>query len=147
MLNYVRYKVLLFKLHRQSILMDKELADFVKNNAPNTPEYCAELNHLGIRGIELEDWIKFVKTDYFQRKCDRLIIEMPEKNEVYYYKHNFDDYEGDRFILTTKGFELVRSSIRKEEKDLRDRISFWSSIFTGLIGASIGLITIIKMKF
>ena len=69
---------------------------------------------------------------------------MPKKEVGTYYKYNFADGDGERDILTIKGFQIVRNSIRQEKKEKREAFGFWSSLIIGLIGAAIGLISAIK---
>jgi hypothetical protein len=105
-----------------------------------------ELDYLLRQQDELLTWIEFLQTKYYQKKCNQLVISMPEQNDkLYYYKFDFDDDAGDRDILTILGFQKVRTSIRQEEKEKREAFGFWVTLLIGLIGAIIGLVSILKI--
>ena len=104
-----------------------------------------ELSFIGQEEQEIDNWINFRQTQYYQSVCQSLELPMPDRdNNEYYYKFNFDDDYGDRHILTTAGFHVVRNAIREEKKARREVFGFWFAVITGLIGALIGLVSVIK---
>ena len=104
-----------------------------------------ELNGMDDEVENLQKWTEFLKTEYYFKRCNKLIIPISEKsNNSYYYELNFDDDLGERKIFTTEGFSKVRSLIRQEMKERREIVTFWTSTIIVIIGALIGLITVIK---
>ena len=72
---------------------------------------------------------------------------MPDKkNEENYIKYNFDDEHGKRYILSVKGIHEARKSIREENRAKREVIDHYFTMGIGLIGAIIGLVSIIIDK-
>ena len=144
MLNYLKYRYHLYLLNKSSRKLSKQFLSADKR-VQNKGQY----DYIGLQDIsrqqnELQTWIEYIQTKYYQKKCNVYIIPMPEKDDLNYYQYNFDDNEGEREILTIEGFHYVRRSIRNEKKERRESFGFWVTVVTGLLGALIGVISIIK---
>lgn len=144
MLNNLKFRLQLIQLESHSRKLSNNYLQ-VEKRIKNKSQYdYLELQDILRKQVELQKWIEFQQTQHYQQNCNRYIIPMPKKEDGNYYKFNFDDDGGDKDILTIKGFQIVRNSIRKEKKEILEAFGFWSSLIIGLIGAAIGLISAIK---
>ncbi|RPA22589.1 hypothetical protein EGC77_21410 [Shewanella psychromarinicola] len=90
-------------------------------------------------------WIEYIKTAYFKYKADSLLIPMPAQDDALMFTtHDFGDESGSVKILTLNGIHYLRSKIRDEQKAKREVIAFYFTLCTGLIGAAIGLVSVLK---
>lgn len=145
MFNYLKYRLELMKLEKSSRRLSKEYDEKYKRIVGKPQEYHAELNELVREQDELQIYIYYLQTRYYQEKCNKYIIPMPSKAEVnYYFQHDFDNEEGAIDILTIEGFYKVRSLIRQVEKENREIVGFWVTLTIGLLGAVIGVISVLK---
>ncbi|MBC8527337.1 MAG: hypothetical protein ISS28_03910 [Candidatus Cloacimonetes bacterium] len=144
MIESFQYKFELHKLRKvqRKLAQEYEVAEVrVKKKGFND----WELSSIAQKEDEFDKWIDYRQTQYFQRLCQRLLVPMPDiENEKLYYKFNFDDEHGDRHILTTVGFHAVRNLIREEKKRKRAAFGFWFTVLIGLIGALIGLVSVLN---
>jgi len=144
MFAYLRYKLELRRLNKFGSNLSKQRKEFEDSDEVCGPERYPDLQPILDKEWELESWIDFHQTKYYESICREMIIPMPEKNDQkLYYKFNFDDDAGDRYILTTAGFHEVRNSIRDEKKRKREAVGFWITMLTGVIGALIGLVSVL----
>ena len=94
---------------------------------------------------ELDCWIEYYKTAYLKSKADKFLVPMPDdKDTEMYNSYDFDDELGAKNILTTKGMHKLRVMLREEYKARREVVAFWFTIITSLIGATIGLVSVLK---
>lgn len=148
MFNYLKYRLKLYRLEKIDRKLSEKYMQADKRVSQKGQEDYMELGYLSNQQDEMQTWIEFFQTTYYQEKCEKFAIPLLKKEDGdYYYQFNFDDEEGDRDILTTEGFYKVRGLIRQEEKDRREIYGFWASAITGIIGGLIGFLTIIRMKF
>lgn len=144
MFNYLKYRLELYQLQKSSRRLLKQYKQINKQVVNKGSEHFMELNDLARQQDELQTWIEFLQTKYYQEICNRYVIPMPDKDEGNYCIFNFDDGEGEREILNTEGFYKVRSLIRQEKKERREALGFWVTLLIGLLGAIIGLAAILK---
>jgi hypothetical protein len=124
------------RIVKKNVLFEHNSKPYVNNE---------ELSSLYSENVKVENWISFIQTQYYKKKFEKLMLLMPEiENTEYYFEYNFDDEEGVRQILTRKGFHFIKSLLDDYYKKKREIISFWFTITIGLIGALIGLISILK---
>lgn len=148
MIKLIKYRYDLWQLETRSKVLMKIYTKVKKESTLKSQADFLEIESIAQEMDNLDTLIEYIKTKYYQDKCHKLIIPLPEKSDKkFYYVFNFNDDEGDRAIFTTDGFHHARSLIRQEEKERRESISFWTSTIVGIIGGLIGLITIIKSKF
>lgn len=144
MIEYLKYTKELRRLN-------KELNKLSHNYDQTEESYKGEddQGHLSSLSQELDEfnqWIEFYKTNYLKSKADKLFVPMPDTQDASMYSnYDFDDLKGSRKILTTKGIHYLNTLIREEQKAKREIIGFWFTITTGLIGAIIGLVSVLKL--
>jgi hypothetical protein len=144
MFNYLKYRLRLFRLERHNRKATKRYKEKIKETIGSQNDWM-ELQSLSEESDKWQHGIDSFKTEYYQSACNRYIIPMPNRSDVnYYYTYDFDNEEGDRYILRTEGFYAVRNLIKKEQKERRERVSFWFSIIMGLIGGTIALVSVLK---
>ncbi|MFN3784859.1 MAG: hypothetical protein ACK4R6_13150 [Spirosomataceae bacterium] len=145
MIEFVKYQYELWKLENRMKSLLKTYDFHEKRIMFHSQNDLMELKSMDDEVENLQKWTEFLKTEYYFKRCNKLIIPIPEKsNNSYYYEFNFDDDLGDRKIFTTEGFSKVRSLIRQEMKEKGEIVTFWTSTIIGIIGSLIGLITVIK---
>ena len=143
MIEYFRYRK---ELHRLNKVLAKLMSEYdeTKNSYKGENDH-GHLSYLAQGLHEYEQWIELYKTNYLKSKADQLLLPMPDTQDKTMYKmFNFDDEEDPKHILTTKGIYHLKKSIREENKAKREIVGFWFGITTGLIGAAIGLVSVLK---
>jgi hypothetical protein len=115
------------------------------NKKDDSQEKFMKLEDLN-RQMDLYDTgVEYLKTTYYESQCNKLGIPIPDKNDnVQYYKFNFDDHEGEVYILKDKGFHDLRNQIREERKYFRDIFGFYLSLLIGVIGALTALVSVLR---
>ena len=142
MIDYLKYRLQLRKLNKQIWENSKHYfkkiaqAEREKKEESDIEDIYAEW-----QGVNKEPEInrKILETNYLMEKAIKYNVPLPDINDntLYdvYYEHNF---------LSDKGrFELNRN-IRQE---IKERLEIWIPYITvviGLIGALIGLISVLK---
>ena len=143
MFEYLKYVKSLKKLSKERHKLSDKFSDLEKSYKGQDDN--GHLSFLGHDLYELDCWIEYQKTVYLKTKADKLLVPMPDQNDAEMYRsYNFDDEQGDLNILTTKGMHKLRVMLREERKYRREVVAFWFTIITGLIGATIGLVSVLK---
>lgn len=144
MIEYLTYRIQLRKLNKALSKLHNEAA-LVESSYKSGEDDQGHISYIYHQCHQLEQWIEFHKTSYFKNKADSLLIPMPSTQDTTIYEEfDFGDEDGPKKILTAQGIYQVRELIRNEQKAKREVVGFWFAIITGLIGAVIGLISIIK---
>ncbi len=143
MIDYLKYIAILSRLKKESLRLSKEY-DNVENSYGGEEDH-GHLSFLAQKQQELDCWIEYHKTAYLKAKADKLLVPMPDiKDHEMYFSYDFGGEEGSLDILTEKGIYSLRNLIREECKARREVAAFWFTITTGLIGAAIGLVSVVK---
>ena len=143
MIEYLKYKRTLQKLRKRQLKISKELEQV--SSRDKTPEDFAYASLIYQDEEKVTNWIEHLQTKYYCNICQDLLIPVPDrKDKSLYYQFNFDDEEGERYILTSIGFHHIRKLIRKERKEKREAFGYWAALIIGIIGALTGLLSIIK---
>ncbi|HLG35848.1 MAG TPA: hypothetical protein VI757_13275 [Bacteroidia bacterium] len=142
MVSYnLKFKRFLKRLRNKQKLALIEAANILINSPEESAHYSSLLNEAD----NIKNAIEYFQTEHYKIICDSLKIPMPDlEDSKFYYRYNFDDDEGDKYILTKEGLYDVRDRIRKEKKERREIAGFWISMIIGLLGTLIGLISVIK---
>lgn len=145
MIDFVKYRVALRRLVRQ-----KEKICFAY--AKQISEAHKERKKLDdIRALESSAWfeeqmlneeISILATTYWISKATKHFITIPSRAEEGMWEQC--DKISERFVLTSSGISVLRSSLRTERKERRDLILPYILAFTGIIGALTGLIAILR---
>jgi hypothetical protein len=139
-LNYLKYRL---ELRKQRIH-----AEDLEKKAPDDCEQNHENGALGnyFRQLEnSEQWRALIQTEYFIQEAERLLVPIPEySDKTMYSRVEWDDHPDEPYYLTAIGLKSLKASVREEKKHRREIAAFWMSSLTGLIGVTIGLITIIS---
>lgn len=92
-----------------------------------------------------EDSINAIITQRLIAKANKLDLPIPpypsrgeEVNQCWYYSE-----DGTERLLTAQGRTILRDSIRKEKRERFEARARWVTLLTGIIGAAIGLITVV----
>lgn len=138
--NYIQYRYDLFRQKRSAKELEKK--------APPESEHSHESGEMQNyhHRVELSDqWRALIQTDYYRRKSESLLIEMPDIDADDMYRQvDYDDHPDQPYYLTSKGLKFVKAAIREEQKHSRERFSYWFGIAIGLIGALTGLVSAYK---
>lgn len=94
------------------------------------------------RGI-IDDEIRKLESDYFIKLANKLLIPIP-KHE--YESEAWEHTEDGRSCLSITALTELRSSVRKELKERDEHMLMWATGITGVIGALIGLVSVIFDK-
>ena len=144
MFRYVKFRIELRRLSRIQKRLDAKYKVVYEDSAKQGND-DGELSAVGQEAQEVEMWIQYRQTEYLKSICQAYIIPFPaQEDDKLYFNFNFDDEEGDRFILTTAGIHLVRGMIRDERKARREVVGFWLAMTTGILGSLIGLVSVLK---
>ena len=138
--NYVQYRYELFKQKRAE-----------RGLLRNEPPDCEQSYESGamadfVRRCELsEQWRALIQTDYYRRKAESLLVQMPDESDsALYSRVEWGDHPDEPCYLTPLGLKTVRDSIRAEQKHRRESVGYWFGIVVGLIGAITGLVSAFK---
>lgn len=143
MLAYFKYRKDLHSLKKEAANLEQKYTDAEKSY--NGEDDRGYLNFLGSQQIELEIWIEYRKTLYFKSKADSLLIPMPPVDDkTMYTSQDVGDAGGNVYILTLNGIHYLKNKIREEHKANREVVAFYFTLCTGLIGAVIGLVSVLK---
>ena len=142
MIEKIKYLLKLKKLRNAKGEISKRLTRL--ESIQQTADTIAEANSLFQDEEKVMSWIEYLQTQYYHSVCHKLIIPIPKFESENYYKYDFDDNNGERYILSSNGFYIVRQMIRTEKKERREFFSFWVIILFGLIGAITGLVAVFK---
>lgn len=144
MIEYIIYRLELARLNT-ALAKLLEQTRSVETSYKSGEDDQGHIDQMYHRCHKLEQWIEFHKTNYFKKKADKLLIPMPSSQDATMYDDfDFDDGDGPKKILTESGIYQIRELIRNEHKARREAVSFWFAIITGLIGAAIALISVMK---
>jgi hypothetical protein len=143
MLSYLKYRKELHALKKEVAKLENEYVEIEKSY--ENIDDRGHLTFLASQQHDLDMWIEYRKTSYFKSKADTLLIPMPDVSDTLMYTtHDFGDESGSVKILTLNGIHHLRSKIRDEQKAKREVIAFYFTLCTGLIGAVIGLVSVLK---
>jgi len=146
-MNYLSYRVALFKLHRER----KKLTSVVSREAEEARKTGGERKAKEIREAvqfdfdEIEDKILRLLTRYLVSKANKTFLATPSFSEEdgMWEQSNFTG----NYHLTEKGIREVLGMIRKDQKERMELLSYWFpwiGLLIGLIGAITGLVAVIK---
>ena len=143
MLAYLQYRKNLHSLKKKVATLENEYVKIKKSYEGKDDQ--GHLSFLAAQQDDLDMWIEYKKTSYFISKADSLLIPMPDESETLMYTtHDFGDGSGSVKILTLNEIRHLKSKIRDEQKAKREVIAFYFTLCTGLIGAVIGLVSVLK---
>ena len=136
--NYIQYRYDLFRQKRSAKALEK-----------TAPLDCEESRETGalqeyFRREELsEQWRALIQTDYYRRKAESLLIDMPDTNDpTMYSRVGWEDHPDEPYYLTPAGLKVVKATVREEQKHRREAVGYWFGILVGLIGAITGLVSV-----
>ena len=139
-LNYLKYRLELRKQRKHAEELQKK-----------EPEDCEQNQESGALSEHFhqmetsEQWLALIQTEYFIREAERLLVPVPEyTDEAMYSRVDWNDHPDEPYYLTVLGLKTLKALVREEKKHRREIAAFWMSASTGLVGATIGLITIIS---
>jgi len=98
----------------------------------------------GPEDVLYEDEIHELWTRYLREKAERLLLPLPPMDDENYWE---ESRVTSRKLLTRKGIDEVRRSIRRELHERRSGWLTWVAALTGLVGAISGLVAIISSNF
>ena len=138
--NYIQYRYDLFRQKRSEKALKKK-----------APPDCEQSDESGtmqsyFRDLELSDqWRALIQTDYYRRKAESLLVEMPSVDEAgMYLRVAWDDHPEEPYYLTPAGLRFAKAAIREEQKHRREAVGYWFGIAVGVIGAATGLVSVFK---
>ncbi|PAA12410.1 hypothetical protein [Pseudomonas fragi] len=138
--NYIQYRYELFK--------QKKAAKSLSISEPPDSEQSYESGEMAdyVHRWELsEQWRASIQTNYYRRKAESLLVQMPEEvDSTMYSRVDWNDHPDEPYYLTPLGLKTVRDSIRVEQKHRRESVGYWFGIVVGLIGAITGLVSAFK---
>jgi len=138
--NYLKYRLELWKQRKHASELQKKAPDDCEQNHENGA--LANYHHLMENS---EQWLALIQTEYFIREAERTLVPIPECSDLTMFSRvEFDDHPDEPYYLTALGLKTLKASVREEKKHRREIAAFWMTSLTGLIGVTIGLITIIS---
>jgi len=138
--NYAKYRIQLKNQRKRA----NELRRSCPDDNPHAREDGTLQNYFNQVEIS-EQWLSLIQTEYFTAEARRLLVPVPEYGEEgMYLRVAWDDHPDEPYYLTAPGLKILKSAVREEKKHRREIAAFWMTSLTGLIGATIGLITIIS---
>ncbi|MBD3670028.1 MAG: hypothetical protein HUJ29_04570 [Gammaproteobacteria bacterium] len=146
MFEYYRFRKELKKLHASRVSLTRKITE-LEENRTDYYESQPEIDWHIQQEDKLDYGILLLQTNFFKQQLESHLIPMPSKdNSEYWFKYDFDDNNGEVYLLSESGIIFVKSLLREEERIVRDRIMFWVSIIFGLIGVVTGLVSLLVNK-
>jgi hypothetical protein len=87
--------------------------------------------------------IQEAQSEYLISEADRLLIPMPDWDDHNLWSVHADT---DEHVLNRAGINELRSAIRLEKKARAERFLMWVPGIVGILGAAIGLASILIRK-
>jgi hypothetical protein len=141
MFERIKYRYRLCKLKR-SEKRTKKIYDSHIKKAQNDDEKQSVISEAMFFIGEEDLKIRKLHTDYLRQVANNLIVPLPEfKDESIWENVNS---LGIMYILTPKGVYELKRLIRNEKKEKREVIFNWITLLIGLLGAIIGVISVLR---
>jgi hypothetical protein len=105
-----------------------------------------KLAEWGADGQLAEDEISEIVAERLINKARRLDVPLPPypiEGDAHQYEFWETSSITGRYILTQKGRALVRDALGKEKRERFESKARWVTLFTGIIGAAIGLVSVL----
>ncbi len=148
MFKWLRNWIELFKLNRKERALDKEgerkrVEAREKKDESILEEWDNNYGHFVYEDIRWSR--KKLVSDALMREADELHLPRPQYADKAKWEDELDEYDRPRgLVLTPESITELRSTIRKEKNERRERWVKFVPIITGLVGASIGLVVVIR---
>lgn len=142
MFEGIKYRYRLWKLLRSRQKTKKTYDDLIKKAQNDDREQQSIVSEAVFFVGEEDLKIRELHTEYLCQVAKNLIIPIPEfKDEsIWENVHSF----GIMYILTPKGVYEFKRLIRNEKKEKREIIFSWITLLIGLLGAIIGVISVLR---
>jgi len=138
--NYIQYRIDLRKQNKAQRALDKTRPAETQENYDS-----GALDFVAREEDGLFEWKRLIQTEYYRRKADNLLVQMPNvTDEAMYQQVEWDKDPKEPRYLTDEGLRVVRKAIREEQKHKREAFGYWFGIAVGLIGAITGLVSAFK---
>lgn len=138
--NYIQYRIDLRKQSKAQRALDKTRPEETQENYDS-----GALDFVAREEDDLFEWKRLIQTEYYRRKADSLLVQMPSvTDEAMYQQVEWDKDPKEPRYLTDEGLRVVRKAIREEQKHKREAVGYWFGIAVGLIGAITGLVSAFK---
>lgn len=88
-----------------------------------------------------------IHSQYYEHKAKLAAVPLPNRAEKAMYDRIEWDYDiplEPIYYLSSHGIKYVRGQLWEANKQNRERITYWLSIFFGVVGALTGLISVWK---
>lgn len=157
MLRWLRDRIAVYKLNRKEKSLDEEAVRVQKAaKEKKQPELYDEWESAAHWEYEVIAWSrKKVVSDALIREADELHLPRPQYGD----NGKWEEEEKDEplaqtgMVLTPEAMAELRGTIRKERRERRETVESWVKIIgglltivTGLVGALIGLVSVLKHK-
>ena len=148
MFRWLRYKIKLGKINRQRKKLDKEGERKQAEGQEKKDEFIFE-NWRDSYGDDAWREIEWERqklvSNYCLREADERHLPRPKYADKTKWEEEDDEYGGRHgLVLTVEAITELRATIRKEKREANDGWIRLLPIITGLIGALIGLVSVLK---
>ena len=140
MIEAVKYKWELRKLNRRHDELSRFYAE-KEAKAKSSDEKQDIRAEAGSVIVPILEKIDSLQTRRFCRIANRLLVPIPSRNDKEMWSEKHYDYG---HVLTDKGIWEIKKLIRQEKRERREGFSFWLVALTGIIGATTGLVAVLK---
>lgn len=144
MLEYCKYQTKLTKLFRgkESLIISyDEKIRLARSDGKLNDEIESLENTLRFEEQMVDEEISVLVTNYLINKAKRKFIPTPSIDSEGMWEQC--GIMSSRYILTNNGIATLRTSLRKELKEKIEVFVIVATAFTGIIGATTGLIAVI----
>jgi hypothetical protein len=145
MFDYVKFRWRLHWHERDDRETDRKYVAWLKKakaqNAPKSEIETLEYER-NMDGMNSADEVRKLHSRYYCLQAARMLIPLPDLMDKEMWEHE----SPNRICLTEKGVMHVRSIVRAERKVNLEIFLMWVPGVVGLIGAAIGLASILIRK-
>lgn len=140
MFDWIKYRYCLWKLLRSKRETQGSYSKTIKK-AKSEEEKRKTSSEAGFFIAEEELKIRELQTARLRYIAKRLMVPIPEFKDENLWKK---DRCLNTYILTSRGIYELKKLIRNEKKEKREIVFSWITLLIGLLGAQIGLISMLK---
>jgi hypothetical protein len=130
------------RLHRKEMMgTERALQDAWNRSA--TRDELSEIEGGSSQGVMY--WrIRVLTTQFLVSEAARLVVPLPSLEDKELWTHWGSGAPNEEHVLTIKGINELRAAIRVEQKARAERFLVWVPGVVGILGALIGLVSVLK---
>jgi hypothetical protein len=147
MFRYLKWRWKIWRLERRCRAAEEGTERAIERaRAQNAPPHEIDAIIGGSSADVLRYKIREALSDYLISEAYRLFIPLPDWDKQDKIRESGAGYDAVKHVLTRDAINELRSAIRAEKKARAERFLMWVPGIVGILGAAIGLASILIRK-